>query len=57
MTDEVAWLLVLGSGFRRALTELSTDQASEVRERYLASLQADGLSELDATTLIGSGTR
>ena len=27
-----------------------TDQVSEVRERYLASLQADGLSELDATT-------
>ncbi|MFS8105183.1 class I SAM-dependent methyltransferase [Lentzea alba] len=57
MTNEVAWLLVLGSGFRHALTDLSADQVAEVRERYVASLREDGLSEVDATTLIGSGTR
>ncbi|MEU0884782.1 methyltransferase domain-containing protein [Lentzea sp. NPDC005914] len=57
MTDEVAWLLVLGSGFRRALADLSAEVVADVREHYLASLRADGLSELDATTLIGSGGR
>jgi SAM-dependent methyltransferase len=57
LTDEVAWLLVLGSAFRRALENLSADAVEDVRERYLASLRADGLSELDATTLIGSGIR
>lgn len=57
MTDEVAWQLVLGSAFRRALENLTAEAVSEVRQRYLASLRADGLSELDATTLIGSGRR
>ncbi|MEV6243069.1 methyltransferase domain-containing protein [Lentzea sp. NPDC051838] len=57
MTDEVAWLLVLGSGFRRALTDLPAEAVADVREHYLASLSESGLSDLDATTLIGSGVR
>lgn len=57
MTPEVAWLVVLGSGFRRVLANLDAAAIAKVRERYLKSLQDDGLSEVDATTLIATGTR
>ncbi|GAA3383640.1 class I SAM-dependent methyltransferase [Cryptosporangium minutisporangium] len=57
MSPEVAWLVILGSGYRAALVKLSPDVVEGVRERYLASLRADGVTELDATTLIGSGHR
>ncbi|MCO1574572.1 methyltransferase domain-containing protein [Crossiella sp. SN42] len=57
MTPEVAWLVILGSGFRGALGKLSPELVEDVRERYLASLRAEGVTELDATTLIGSGRR
>jgi SAM-dependent methyltransferase len=55
MTPEVAWLVVIGSGFRGALTKLDPDTVHAVREHYLASLRADGVTEIDATTLIGTG--
>lgn len=57
MSPEVAWLVIVGSGFRGALTKVPADAVDTVRERYLASLRQDGVTELDATTLIGSGRR
>lgn len=56
MTPEVAWLVVIGSGFRGLLADLEPGAVEQVRERYLDSLRAEGVTELDATTLIGSGT-
>ncbi|RRO14729.1 methyltransferase domain-containing protein [Saccharopolyspora rhizosphaerae] len=55
MTPEVAWLLVTGSGYRGALAELTQEQVARVRDRYLARLHEVGLTELDVTTLIGTG--
>jgi trans-aconitate methyltransferase len=57
MTPEVAWLVILGSGYRGTLAKLSADTVDAVREYYLASLRDAGVTELDATTLIGSGRR
>ena len=56
MTPEVAWLLVLGSGYRGALTGLPPATIAEVRERYLTRLREAGIDELDTTTLTGIGT-
>ncbi|UUV30960.1 class I SAM-dependent methyltransferase [Amycolatopsis roodepoortensis] len=56
MTPEVAWLVVIGSGFRGLLDGLEPGVVEQVRGRYLDSLRAEGVTELDATTLIGSGT-
>ncbi|MFC7624324.1 class I SAM-dependent methyltransferase [Microlunatus sp. GCM10028923] len=56
LTEELAWLIITGSGYRSAITGLSADQTSSVRDRYLATLAADGVTEIDATTLIGLGT-
>jgi trans-aconitate methyltransferase len=57
MTPEVAWLVIVGSGFRGMLSKVPQDAVGAVRERYLASLRDNGVTELDATTLIGSGRR
>jgi trans-aconitate methyltransferase len=56
MTPDVAWLVITGSGYRGALAALDADTTEAVRRHYLESLQADGVTELDATTLIGTGT-
>jgi len=57
MTPEVAWLVIAGSGFRGALAGVPGHALDAVRELYLASLRDEGVAELDATTLIGSGRR
>ncbi|WP_280401352.1 class I SAM-dependent methyltransferase [Nocardia carnea] len=57
LTPEIAWLLVTGSGYAGAVAGLDEAQAAAVRDTYLASLDAAGIQELDATTLIGVGTR
>lgn len=57
MTPEVAWLVVLGSGFREALVKLPADAVEAVREAYLTSLGEQGVTELDAATLIAAGRR
>jgi trans-aconitate methyltransferase len=56
MTPDLAWLVITGSGYRGALANLDPDVVDVVRERYLESLRAEGVTELDATTLIGVGT-
>ncbi|MEB3371634.1 class I SAM-dependent methyltransferase [Saccharopolyspora mangrovi] len=55
MAPEVAWLLVTGSGYRGVLSELGPDEVDRVRERYLARLDETGLTDLDTTTLVGTG--
>ncbi|GAA3661116.1 methyltransferase family protein [Lentzea atacamensis] len=57
MTPEVAWLVIIGSGFRGELAKVPAELHDAVRERYLASLANEGMSRLDATTLIGTGRR
>ncbi|WP_434444074.1 class I SAM-dependent methyltransferase [Lentzea sp. E54] len=57
VTPEVAWLVVVGSGFRGALAKVPEDAVDAVRETYLASLRDGGVTEFDATTLIGTGRR
>ena len=57
MTPEVAWLVVVGSGFRGALAKVPADAVEEVRKTYLASMRDEGMAEVDATTLIGVGRR
>lgn len=55
MTPEVAWLLVTGSGYRGVLSELGPEEVDRVRDRYLARLDETGLTNLDTTTLMGTG--
>ncbi|MEU4290818.1 hypothetical protein AB0E63_21540 [Kribbella sp. NPDC026596] len=57
MTPEISWLVVTGSGYVAALSGLDEQQTREVRDAYLESLDQAGVNELDATTLIGVGTR
>ncbi|SER88913.1 Methyltransferase domain-containing protein [Lentzea xinjiangensis] len=57
MTPDVAWLVIVGSGLREVLAEVPVSELDAVRERYLESMRGEGLTELDATTLIGSGRR
>ena len=57
VSDELAWLLVTGSGFRATLGKLTPTQVDAVRQRYLDSLVTERVDEIDATTLIGVGIR
>nr|AFK24505.1 methyltransferase [Actinoalloteichus caeruleus] len=57
MTPDIAWLVVLGSGFRAALDPLDEEGIEAVRGRYLELLAEDDVTELDATTLVGTGSR
>ncbi len=57
LTPASAWLLVTGSGFRGMLHGLDDAQIDAVRTEYLALLEHDDVTEVDATTLIGSGLR
>ncbi|UNS95885.1 methyltransferase domain-containing protein [Streptomyces tubbatahanensis] len=57
LTSEIAWLVITGSGFAGVLRGLSEETTRAVRDAYLDSLQEAGVDELDATTLIGVGTR
>lgn len=57
MAPETAWLVVTGSGFVAALAGLDDEQVARVREAYLRSLAEAGVDRLDATTLVGVGTR
>jgi trans-aconitate methyltransferase len=56
MSPDLAWLVITGSGFRGALANLDPATVTAVRRHYLDFLRADGLAELDATTLIGRGS-
>jgi SAM-dependent methyltransferase len=55
LTPDLAWLVVTGSGFVTVLSGLDHHQIEGVRTEYLDSLTRAGVTELDATTLIGVG--
>ncbi|MEO3808196.1 class I SAM-dependent methyltransferase [Sphaerisporangium sp. B11E5] len=57
VTDDLAWLLVTGSGFRGMLDGLEPAAVSRVRDNLLVTLRERGISTLDATTLVGVGRR
>ena len=57
LTPELAWLIVTGSGYVAALSGLDGAAVERVRNAYLGSLRRAGVATLDATTLIGVGTR
>ncbi|MEV0831421.1 hypothetical protein [Nonomuraea rubra] len=51
------WRVVLGSGFRGMLAGLEEPAAGQVRATFLRLLGERGMTELDATSLIGAGSR
>ncbi|WP_202637765.1 class I SAM-dependent methyltransferase [Bailinhaonella thermotolerans] len=55
--EELAWLLVVGSGFRGMLDGLDERAVSRVQRTLLDALDERGISTLDATTLVGVGHR
>jgi trans-aconitate methyltransferase len=55
VTGELAWDLVLGSGFRAALGDLDAAAIERVRGRYTAAIE-DTVDTMAAPTLIGVGT-
>lgn len=57
MSDDLAWLVVTGSGFRAALADLTEPEVEAVRQDYLGRLRSAGVEQLDATVLIGAGAR
>jgi SAM-dependent methyltransferase len=57
MTEDLAWLVITGSGFRAALAPLTKAEVEAVRQAYLGRLRSAGVERLDATVLIGTGTR
>ncbi|MBU8578889.1 MULTISPECIES: hypothetical protein [Brevibacterium] len=44
LDDELAWLVITGSGFSSTCTGLSADQVEEIRADFLASLHCDGFT-------------
>jgi SAM-dependent methyltransferase len=56
LTPDLAWLVITGSGYRGVLGKVAPGLVDDVRKRYVDSLHADGITEFDATTLIGTGT-
>ncbi|WP_394553264.1 class I SAM-dependent methyltransferase [Agromyces sp. MMS24-JH15] len=54
---ELAWHLVTGTGLRRELDGLDDAARERVRADYLADLEAQGVSTVDASTLIAVGHR
>ncbi|MFE0153479.1 class I SAM-dependent methyltransferase [Nonomuraea sp. NPDC059007] len=57
VTDDLAWLLVVGSGFRGMLDGLDARALSRLRANLLTTLRERGIVTLDATTLVGVGYR
>ena len=54
-TDEFAWNLVLGSGFRSAMADMPPAEVEAVRTELLTLLIDRGLHTIDASALIGTG--
>lgn len=57
LTPELAWRLVVGTGLRAFVAALDDETRDEVRERFLAALEARGTTSVDVTTLIATGHR
>ena len=57
LTPELAWALVMSTGLRASLGELDAEPLAGVRERFLARLEARGVSSVGITALIAVGRR
>lgn len=55
--DELAWLVITGSGFRSMFSGMSAEQIEEVQADFLAGLHRDGFTSLNTSTLVGIGHR
>ncbi|WP_307190357.1 class I SAM-dependent methyltransferase [Gordonia desulfuricans] len=53
-TPEFAWKLVLGSGYRGALTELDDETRRRIRDRFVERLAAEHITEVNCDTLIAT---
>jgi hypothetical protein len=56
LDPELAWGLVLGSGFRSLLDQLDPDGVARVRVGLLRGIHRRRLNLLDASCLVGTGT-
>lgn len=57
MTPELAWLVIIGSGYRAMLADLTPSQVVETKSRYLDQITRDSAHQLDISTLVGLGNR
>ena len=57
LAPELAWQLVLGTGFRAVVDGLGEPELAGVRERFLAAIADRGVETVDVTTLIAVGRR
>jgi hypothetical protein len=57
LTPELAWDLVLGTGWRALLAGLDPAAALRIRDGLLARVKERNLTELDAGSLVGIGVR
>ena len=57
LTPALAWALVMSTGLRSSLGELDDEALDGVRARFLAGLEARGVSSVEITTLIAVGRR
>lgn len=53
-TPEFAWKLVLGSGYRGALTDLDDETRRTIRDRFVERLAAEHITEVNCDTLIAT---
>ncbi|KAA0022317.1 class I SAM-dependent methyltransferase [Antrihabitans cavernicola] len=54
-TEQFAWDLVLGSGFRAPLDQMNDDTVVAVRSDFLELITDRGIHTVDATALVGTG--
>lgn len=57
LTPELAWALVRGTGWRGLLDGCDEDSQRRIRTGLLTRIDQHGLTELDAGSLVGIGTR
>lgn len=55
LDDELAWLVITGSGFRSMFSGMAAEQLVKVRSDFLAGLHRDGFGSLNTSTLVGIG--
>lgn len=56
LTLQDAWLMVMGGGLRAMVEELDPADRERLRDLFSAEVDRRGLTEVDATTLIVTGT-
>ncbi|GGL53810.1 hypothetical protein [Planomonospora parontospora] len=56
LTADLAWLMVVGTGFRGMLDDLAPEAVARVRDRLPGLLAGQEADSVDATSLVGIGT-